>query len=135
VRRSGLDLVPSKKVQKTKLATQEEMAKLKFRALKRDDRIMHALADGWHQHGISTRVAYASMVMSHKDWIKFHAGMDHNHVDRMLACLIDSAEFLKCAAQMMEVAQTRLLAKTFDETRADGIGGWRHDDRNRRGRS
>jgi hypothetical protein len=31
-------------VQKTKLATQEEMAKLKFRALKRDDRIMQALA-------------------------------------------------------------------------------------------
>ena len=37
VRRSGLNLVPSKKVQKTKLATQEETPKLKFRSLKRDE--------------------------------------------------------------------------------------------------
>ena len=110
LRDSGLDLVARKKTPREKRATQKDYAKIKFRALKRDERVMRALGEGWHQHGISARIAYASMIMSREKWIEFHAEMDHDHVDQMLAGLIDTAEFLKSVVQMIDCAQTRLVA-------------------------
>jgi hypothetical protein len=102
--------MPRKKAPKGKLATSADYAKIKFQALKRDGRVMRALGEGWHRHGISARVAYASMIMSREKWIEFHAETDHNHVDEMLAALIDTAEFLKSVVQMIECAATRLVA-------------------------
>ncbi len=42
IRRSGLDLVPSKKTPKDEIATQEQCASLKFRALRRSEKAMDA---------------------------------------------------------------------------------------------
>jgi hypothetical protein len=63
LRDSGLDLMPRKKAPKGELATNADYAKIKFQALKRDEGVMRALGEGWHRHGISARVAYASMII------------------------------------------------------------------------
>jgi hypothetical protein len=50
------------------------------------------------------------MIMSRERWIEFHAETDMSHVDELLASFIDTAEFLKSVVQMIESAQTRLIA-------------------------
>jgi hypothetical protein len=81
IKRSGLDLVPSKKTPKGKLATKEEYAAIKFRAWRRSGKAMNALGAGWHDRGIAARFAYATMLMSWKQMIEFHAETDHGQVD------------------------------------------------------
>jgi hypothetical protein len=110
IRRSGLELVPSKKTPKDEIATQEQCANMKFRALRRSEKAMSALGVGWHDRGIAARFAYATMLMSRKKMIEFHAETDHNQVDQLLASFLDTAEFLKHVVQMMEAAQLRLIA-------------------------
>src|SRR5262249_43954930 len=107
---SGLDLVPHKKVQKEKLAIREDLAKLRFQALKRDDKIMRALGEDWNDHGISARLAYALTSLTPKAWARFHADTHHEQVEELLDALIDTAEFLKCVVQLIECAHTRLIA-------------------------
>jgi hypothetical protein len=110
IKRSGLDLVPSKKTPKDKIATHEECAKMKFRAWKKTETAMNALGAGWHDRGIAARFAYATMCMSRKGMIEFHAETDHEQVDQLLASFLDTAEFLKHVVRMIEAAQTRLIA-------------------------
>ena len=50
------------------------------------------------------------MNLSQQKWVELHAEGDHEHVDWMLASLIDTAEFLKSVVLMMEIAQVRLDA-------------------------
>jgi hypothetical protein len=110
LKRSGLELVPSTKIPKDKVATQEQCASVKFRALRRSEKAMKALGAGWHDRGIAARFAYATMLMSRKTMIEFHAETDHEQVDQLLASFFDTAEFLKHVVQMMEAAQMRLIA-------------------------
>lgn len=111
LRDSGLMLVPRKKSpKKGRQATKEDYAKVNFRAVKRDDKVMRMLGEGWHNHGIAVRFAYASMMFSRDGWVKFHADTDHDHVDELLASWIDTSEFLKTVVQMIECAQMRLVA-------------------------
>jgi hypothetical protein len=110
IKRSGLDLVPSTKTPKDQIATQEQCAGMKFRALRRSEKAMNALGAGWHDRGIAARFAYATMLMSRKRMIEFHAETDQEQVDRLLASFMDTAEFLKHVVQMMEAAQLRLIA-------------------------
>jgi hypothetical protein len=110
IKRSGLDLVPSKKTPKDKIATQEQCAGMKFRAWKRTETAMNAIGAGWHDRGIAARFAYATMLMSRKRMIEFHAETDHEQVDQLLASFMNTAEFLKHVVRMMEAAQLRLVA-------------------------
>jgi len=110
IKRSGLDLVPSTKTPKDEFATQDQYAKIKFRAWKKTKTAMNALGAGWHDRGITARFAYATMLMSRKKMVEFHAETDHEQVDQLLASFIDTAEFLKYVVRMMESAQTRLVA-------------------------
>jgi hypothetical protein len=48
--------------------------------------------------------------MSKKQMTEFHANVDHEQVDQLLASLLDTAEFLKNVVQMIETAQIRLIA-------------------------
>jgi hypothetical protein len=110
IKRSGLDLVPSTKTPKDKIATQEQCANMKFRALRRSEKAMNALGAGWHDRGIAARFAYATMLMSRKRMIEFHAETDHEQVDQLLASFMDTAEFPKHVVRMMESAEMRLIA-------------------------
>jgi hypothetical protein len=83
IKRNGLDLVPSKKTPKGKLATKEEYATIKFRAWTRSEKAMNALGAGRHDRGIAARFAYATMLMSRKQMIEFHAETDHGQVDQL----------------------------------------------------
>jgi hypothetical protein len=47
----------------------------------------------------------------HVAMIEFHANVDRDQVDQLLAPLLDTAEFLKHVVRMMEAAQARLIAK------------------------
>lgn len=110
IKRSGLELVRSTKTPKDEIATQEQCAKMKFRALRRSESVMNALCAGWHDRGIAARFAYAVMLMSQKKMIEFHAETDHEQVDQLFASFLDTAEFLKSVIQMMESAQVRFIA-------------------------
>jgi hypothetical protein len=110
IKRSGLDLVPSTKTPKDELATQDQCAKVKFRAWKKTETAMNALGAGWHDRGIAARFAYATMCMSRKQMIELHAETDHEQVDQLLASFLETAEFLKYVVRMMESAQLRLIA-------------------------
>jgi hypothetical protein len=115
LRDSGLELVSRQKTPKNQQATQEDYARIKFRAVKRDERVMNALGEGWHQHGISARSAYATMIMSRERWIEFHAETDMSHVDELLASFIDTAEFLKSVVD-------RVRSNAADRYRLRGAG-------------
>jgi hypothetical protein len=110
IKRSGLDLVATKKTPKDELATHEQYSNMKFRALRRSEKAMNAIGAGWHDRGTAARFAYATMLMSRKRMIEFHAETDHEQVDQLLASFMDTAEFLKHVVQMMEAAQLRLIA-------------------------
>jgi hypothetical protein len=110
IKRSGLDLVPSTKTPKDQLASHEELANTKFRAVRKTEKAMNALGAGWHDRGIAARFAYGAMCMSRKQMIEFHANVDHEQVDQLLASFLDTAEFLKHVVRMMEAAQARLIA-------------------------
>ena len=85
IKRSGLDLVPSTKTPKHQLASHEELANTKFRAVRKTEKAMNALGAGWHDRGIAARFADGAMCMSRKQMIEFHANVDHEQVDRLLA--------------------------------------------------
>ena len=87
--------MPSTKTPKDEIATHEEYAKIKFRAWKKTETAMNALGAGWNDRGIAARLAYATMLMSRKKMIEFHAETDHEQVDQLLASFLETAEFLK----------------------------------------
>jgi len=122
IKRSGLDLVPSTKTAKDKLANHEQYAKIKFRAWKKTETAMNALGAGWHDRGITARLAYATMLMSRKKMVEFHAETDHEQVDQLLASFLDTAEFLKTVVGMIEAAQTRLIGTACSALDQDVLG-------------
>jgi hypothetical protein len=77
---------------------------------KKTETAMNTLGAGWNDRGIAARFAYATMRMSRKKMIEFHAETDHEQVDQLLASFLETAEFLKYVVGMIEAAQTRLIA-------------------------
>jgi hypothetical protein len=61
LRDNGLELVP-RRPSKGKVATQRQYAKIKLQAVKRDERVMNALGEGWHAHGVAARFVYAQPI-------------------------------------------------------------------------
>jgi hypothetical protein len=123
LKRSGLELVPSRSEAKGEPATNEQMAKMDFSPWKKDDRDLIAFGgEHWHNQGIHARFAYAVMLMSKKEMIEFHRDIDHDQIDLLFANLFETAEFLKYTAGMMESAYARLLASACTAL-AEGVLG------------
>lgn len=64
-------------------------------SVEKTETAMNTLGAGWNDRGIAARFAYATMLMSRKKMIEFHAETDHEQVDQLLASFLETAEFLK----------------------------------------
>jgi hypothetical protein len=123
LKRSGLELVPSRSEAKGEPATEEQMAKIDFSPWKKNDSDLTTFGgEHWHSQGIHARFAYALMLMSKKEMIEFHRDIDQDQIDLLFANLFEGAEFLKYTAGMMESAYARLLSSACAAL-AEGVLG------------
>jgi hypothetical protein len=64
------------------------------------------------RHGVNCRLAYALMLRSRDELIASHGELEHELVDKLMANLLETGEWLKAMAEMVESAYARLLAST-----------------------
>ena len=112
VQRCGLDLVPTRK-RSGKPATMRDYAKIDFKPWKRDPDMRKGEMIPSHEvisnHGVTCRIAYGLMLLTREKMIDMHSTLDHDKVDEIMAHLVDTGEFLKANAQMVESAYQRVL--------------------------
>jgi hypothetical protein len=110
VERSGLRLV-DRDTCIGEPATHEQLAAMEFEAWKGKSEGTPALTgESWMERRISVVFAHATMFMSKRDLINLHRDVDPDHVDQLMANILETAEWLKAVAYMMEGAQGRLIA-------------------------
>jgi hypothetical protein len=111
IKRSGLELVPSKKTPKDKCATHDQLAAMEFEPWAgKSEGTKSLTGENWMNHRVSVIFAHATMFMSKRDLINLHRDVDPDHVDQLMANIFETAEWLKAVAFMMEGAQARLIA-------------------------
>jgi hypothetical protein len=109
VERCGLRLVAGKS--KGKPATHEQLAAMEFEPWAGKSEGTEALTgENWIERRISVIFAHATMFMSKRDLINLHRDVDPDHVDQLMANILQTAEWLRAVAFMMEGAQARLIA-------------------------
>jgi hypothetical protein len=112
VKKSGYELVPSRKLpkEKGKRLTDSELGKVPFEPWeKHPDDMTPIDGEHWHARGVDVRFAHAVMTMSKEGLIDLHATVDMDHVDALIANIFGTHEFLKFIAAMMESAINRIL--------------------------
>jgi hypothetical protein len=110
VKSSGLRLV-DRDTSIGEPATHEQLAAMEFEPWAGKSEGTEALTgENWMQHRISVVLAHATMFMSKRDLINLHRDVDPDHVDQLMANILETAEWLKAVAYMMEGAQGRLIA-------------------------
>jgi hypothetical protein len=78
--------------------------------------------------GVSCRIAYGVMLMERDKLIAMHRNIDYEHVDKMMANLSETAEWLKATPRMVEMAYLRVLASAA-AAHTQGIKFKRSDDK------
>src|SRR5450631_2708190 len=92
-------------------ATHEQLAAMEFEPWAGKSEGTEALTgENWLEHRVSVIFAHATMFMSKRDLINLHRDVDPDHVDQLMANILETAEWLKVVASMMEGAQVRLFA-------------------------
>jgi hypothetical protein len=113
IEKSGLELVPIRK-NRGKLATMRDYAKIDFEPWTRRPGMkqgeMIPSHDVISNHGVTCRIAYGLMLLTRDEMIDMHSNLEHDMVDETMARLMDTGEFLKATAQMVETAYVRVLA-------------------------
>src|SRR5262245_45809913 len=66
-------------------------------------------ARGWHGRGVDVRFAHAIMLLSKEKLIDFHATVDQDQVDTLVANIFARHEFLKYIAAMTESSLHRIV--------------------------
>jgi hypothetical protein len=113
VQKSGFDLVPSRK-RRGKSAKLRDFAKIDWKPWRRTPgmrptELMPSPKMTDHI-GVGCRLAYGVMLMTRKRLIDMHGNVDHGHVDQMMTHLVETEEWLKATARMVEMAYPRVLA-------------------------
>jgi hypothetical protein len=110
VKSSGLRLV-DRETTIGEPATHDQLAAMEFEAWEGKSEGTEALTgENWMQHRVAVIFAHAAMFMSKRDLINLHRDVDPDHVDQLMANILETAEWLKAVAYMMEGAQGRLIA-------------------------
>jgi hypothetical protein len=116
VKKSGYELVPSRKVpkEKGKRLTGSELGRVPFEPWdKREDDMAPINGENWDARGVDVRFAHAVMTMSKEGLIDLHTTVDMDHVDALVASIFGTHEFLKFIAAMMESAIDRILISGY----------------------
>jgi hypothetical protein len=90
VKKSGYELVPSRRVpkDKSKRLTDSELGKAPFEPREKcDDDMAPINGENWHARRVDVRFAHAVMTMSKEGLIDLHATVDMDHVDAWVARL------------------------------------------------
>jgi hypothetical protein len=99
-RRRGRDFAS-----KAKGAAHQQFAKMKIpTAEKSENDLVVFGGENWRQHRTSVRLAHATMCISREDLIKFHAEVDHEHADQLMANFFETGEF--SGSRVIEAAKS-----------------------------
>jgi len=131
VPRSGLELVPKRKP-RGKLATQHDYAKIDWKPWKRNGNELIPSNADFERCGVPARMAYAVMTTSRDELIAGHGNVDHKHFDAMMTNFVETSEWLKSVAAMIEHAYLRILASACAYNLKGGKFKGVHDMRRKR---
>jgi hypothetical protein len=109
VKKSGLRLVDADDMPMGESPTHEQCAAMEFEPWPGKSEDIDVLSgDNWMEHRVAVIFAHASMFMSKRRLMEVHRDAA-DEIDQLMASILETAEWLKGIAAMMEAAQARLI--------------------------